>query len=300
MKKLFISISLSLIIGISLFFSVQKNTIFSSKNNISQRLSKIPQEDRFFLEYFFRFVLSKEPFSYVLFGDKPIATASIPLEKKFSWHWMPSFEKTRPKKSILKKGWEVWQKYENLFPSSNYIIRGISNGNDEILTILLINKRNFLKSFEAHFEVFANIFGPNITGLELLKKFTMENPFDEKARKHDTATLGILYGFGKHNALLFQRRNEIKERRGQRTTIKTQNFSKDKELKNLNQHLQYFGDPRPNDELLFMLLPMFVADYEHEETKVLKKKYTSDRKRITQIYGRGNFLEVALEQFLAP
>jgi len=276
-----------------IFFLHYKNKYFEKKH-ITSSLEIIPKNERIQLELFFRYLLMIEPSAYVLFGDKPMASAGYVNEQDpcsylkrcafFSWHSMDD--------KILKNGWEVWQKYRHLFPLDNFIFRKIEG--TDVTMILLINKKSFLRAIEENFNDFTHVLGDEFSGEKLLEQFTTEkSPYDKPLRNH-SGLLGILYGFGRHNALLFQQRNEVLKMLNSKRAFSLRSDPLRQELHVLNQKLQFFGDKDIFNPFLFMYLPMFAAELNHPETIKLKNKYRQQRQKISEIYGNGNFLEITL------
>ena len=101
--------------------------------------------------------------------------------------------------------------------------------------------------------------------------------------KHNNLLIGILFGYGRHNALLFKKRcdfyKELPKRRAE-----------------CPYKLQMFNTTELSLNHLMLDLPHFAADLEHPETKQLKQKYLLQRREILKHYESGNFLEITLEQ----
>ena len=95
--------------------------------------------------------------------------------------------------------------------------------------------------------------------------------------------MGILFGYGEHNAELFEKRNEF---------IKM--FPNKR--KNTPFKLQPFSSTQLPLNALMINLPQFVADLDNAETKQLKQKYLLQRREILKRYESGDFLEITLQK----
>lgn len=96
---------------------------------------------------------------------------------------------------------------------------------------------------------------------------------------------GILLGYGRHNASLYNRR--------ERQYFKAMILS-DVALRKSKIKLKPCGDY--NYSPLIMGSVHFASDPEHPETRSLEKKYKVLRGKISSIYAKGDFLEITLSQ----
>src|SRR5579872_2472796 len=148
---------------LSFFFAglLSKNErfLFSSKLNVHEKLQLIPLKEQESLEFFFLYALSQEGFAFTLFGDKPLSIGcfyempsivvdSTPHSIYETTYQM--FTALHPSAMKLKKGWRVWQKYQHLFPSRRFAIRGFEKCVGDSPGFLIINKNAFLKAVAQH------------------------------------------------------------------------------------------------------------------------------------------------------
>jgi hypothetical protein len=70
--------------------------------------------------------------------------------------------------TLVKKGYEIWKKYQHLFPSSNYLFCDGGGWGDDGMDVFLINKNSFVHVVAKNIEDFKNILGPNTTPEEIL------------------------------------------------------------------------------------------------------------------------------------
>lgn len=246
----------------------------------------IAEEDRVVLEAFFRDLLFSEGFAFTLFGDKPISVNEYDTDNS------ELFSKSAA-------GYQTWSKYAQLLPESNYLFLFYENQMKGFFEITLINKRAVRKVFAQNKDKFLNVFGPKISSEELISLIVEKGSLWNTAIKDREDVIGILLGYGRINAELFQKRSELGLRKGginkSRTKPSSGYRSTDEELKAISRKLRPF-DQRKRSSLSFMSLPGFVADLSSNETVLLKQKYTDQRKQITQKFSKGNILEIVLEQ----
>ncbi len=150
---------------------------------------------------------------------------------------------------------------------------------------------------------FQDILGEKISASDLLIRYEEGNSafFDLLKRHH--GLLGILLGFGKRNAWLFQNRDRILER-FQQFTLKI-NPLPSPGFKTLEEERSYyqnsltraFSEENCRKCYKFLYLPGFLADPDSSETHELQEKYLRQREQIHNIYSHGDFLEITLKRF---
>jgi len=287
-----------------LFVAVFTGVVYFPKAqsvNVGKVLKTLPTEDREALEWLFLY-LHGNTFPYVLFGDKPmsiclfleIEPVNTPMNRVADFMDF-SIGKLQLENLMGIKGWEAWKKYRSQFPSPNCIL--LENHDSGILTIVMINKRAFLKTVKENIDDFREKLGAEVTPEGILNDCIKAKDICRDILKQDHGLLGILLGYGKHNALLFSRRNHI-EKFNNTALVPSEGFSSlDEEYRTINERLTYFDDLNIRDcNPMLMTLPMFTADVKHEETQQLKVKYAEQYKKIIQQYKKGDFLEVTLNQ----
>jgi hypothetical protein len=275
--------------------------------NISKTLDTLSRDDRDALECFF-YHLSHSGCSYVLFGNKPMSISSF-LEIE------PNFSQSDPVNNLrdlssrlclqnlkIYRGWEVWKKCKHLFPSSNFVL--LENRDAEGVTIVIINKHNFLKKVKENIDIFKEVLGAHVTPNIILDSCFKSNNIFKEALKNNEALLGILLGFGRYNAQLFARRTEIERESNPRKILLTKKtpssaFSTiEEEYRYINETLTGFNQiGTPDLNPILMPMPGFAADHSHPETQQLKAEYRKQYKRIINKCKNGDFLETILKQF---
>lgn len=254
--------------------------------------------DKKYLELFFRIFFLNDDFSYTLFGDKPMSFSGIPKQSLEPSHLIQCLSDISGSLSMGKAA-EIFKKYRKII-NPKYIF--VFNENSEDVFIYFINKESFLKSIDENIDIFIKELGEDFTPIAFLDEVLKEKrPLLEIIHHHE-GILGILLGYGRHNALLFQQKADILGRcwgygevikQGGVTYSTTLDLdSKVKELEYLDNKLGFFSQENEYSELVPVAPLGFGADYGHPETKILKEKYTVLRKQINTAYSKANPFQV--------
>lgn len=273
-------------------FSAQSYDLVRSK------VAAIPKEDRDILNRFFSDLILKSEFGYALFADKPISLTGyfikVPLLNTLLGHYYAD-----EFIDLL----AVWKKYADHFPVENFVLIDHPQNSPRLREFVLINKTAFIKKFDEHKSDFEAILGRGITAQKLLVKLEQPNANLNTLLKNDEALLGILLGYGRNNAFIFKKRDNILQDQWMEKpplnlralTKPSPGFSStEEEFNHLHSVLKSCGDHHYSP--LFMGSICFVGDYEDKETQELMKKYTRQRGEISSILSKGNFLEIVLSQ----
>lgn len=179
-------------------FVITLAIIFELHSSVSP--ADIPQEDVERLELFFENLIKYSTLGYSLCGDKPVSIEHVPdlnhapiimASKgyfKYSWY------------SIIGLGWECWMKHADKFPSFNYCLRT----SDDHHAIILINKRASLKVIAENIDLFHSLLNSHKSPEELLDELCQPKTMDV-LHSHQ-ALEGILFGYGRNNAVAFTNR----------------------------------------------------------------------------------------------
>lgn len=251
----------------------------------------MPAEDRLALDSFFRLLVFRSTFGYVLYGDKPMSMVSYvgSYSSRFRDYGGVRYSHLSVANSILRDGWRVWKKYCHLFPAKNYYIHEFNRENSKFVSLLIINKTAFGNAIANHRSELIQRFGSQINAEKIFEQCLSSESLYGADLEDDHYLLGILFGYGRHNAQLFQKREELEKLSGQRPL----GLGTFEEIEKINLTLRPFAE-ESSSRLLLMALPSFTADPAHAETIALKKKYKMQRKRIGERYQSGNFLELTL------
>ncbi|MBS0626291.1 MAG: hypothetical protein JSS32_09600 [Verrucomicrobia bacterium] len=299
-RSIFLVIFLSLL-GLMLIRPIQYLSF-------SRKLNAIPQKDREQIEWFFRFLSWDTHF--VLFGSKPMGFCGfLEQEPPQEYRSLDHFEDFAYRFMLpilkLNKGWNLWKKYEHLFPSSRFLL--IENHDKSRSTIIfMINKSEFLKTVEENINDFRRILGNHITPVILLEKCQRSKDLISDVLKNNDLLLGILLGFGKHNAQLFFRREQIMGRskseslslNPKKLLPSSEFLSLEEELDHINRKLGNFCNSEASDfNQILLLMPSFFADASDPETQQLKIEYEKQYKDIVKRFQKREFLETVLWQY---
>ena len=272
---------------------------------IVEILSRIPQKDRIHLEYFFSQCIGWDELGYVLFGDKPMALSSYEhIENPLS-HLRALKYALSPRRIKHLKGYQAWKKYEKLFSITQFIF--IYEENRDGTDIILVNKEKFIQTVDAHQSDFESILKRPITGKGLLEEISREGLSKSPLFNHDLL-LGILFGYGRGNALLFEQRTllplekveDFDRKHHFAAAWKEEEIAEWEEAftSSVNWISAYItGSHLKNMEL--NPLPGFMAVLDSPETEAIKQQYLETRKKLIDAYKGKDFLETTLQQLIA-
>lgn len=289
----------------SIFVFVFDNTVLAKeagKEELSKSIEEvIPQDDRDKLEYFFWNLVACNHFGYTLFGDKPISLAGYfcktPLGNILLGQ-LPADEFPQ----LL----SIWQKYAVNFPSKRFILIDEPQSNPDLREFVIINKAAFIKTVDENIMLFKKILGKNISARKLLNQLEQPNANLHTILHSHEGLLGILLGYGVHNAFLYHRRDKILQNlRMEKIPLDLQislaslpNYAKlEKKLEFLWAHLKFCGDHH--------YLPLiigsvhFVGDHSNQETLDLMEKYQKLRGHLSSQYADRCFLLHTLQQLIS-
>lgn len=302
-------IAAALLISCSLFFFPRE---LRQEQNLRQKLQTIPLEDRCCLEVFFRELISQENGCYVLFGDKP--AAMMVYEDRQTFKLSTSLRRSLTGFSRGKLGFKVWKRYQHLFPFESYVIvntRAFNPTSSE--AVFLIHKERLLTTLSQNFTEFEKEFPEFKTPKCLLNAMIEDSSvLHQVCFKHDLL-LGIILGFGKDNATLYEREREIENFLFPQRFFVSGYYIENPLIVLVPQSgfttleeelaaIQAQGDGvfDPNDEALMnwtLHFPLgFLVNTTKTDPKKLHAKYKQQRIKATRAYDKGNFLETTLRE----
>ncbi len=299
-----------------IFFSIFLISLFTSffakfKNNnpistINYSLSPKEKKD---LELFFYDLLANHELGYTLFGDKPMSfcvpNACRPHFSNSNFTYRIYLDSAKP----LFRGLSVWKTLSSKIKKSNYSLI-IFEEKSYPTFVILVNKKAFRNEFNKNIDLFQKYYGPQVTVESILcsleEKRSDYNEVFDNSFLHVDVLLGIMLGFGRHNAELFQRREELAFPKfpfffptpnGGYPTPKDGFLSTEAEIKHLWKHLQFVHNKEP---LFFSVTPVcFVGDLDDSETHLLVKKYDALHKKLIAIFEKNDWLATVLNKLLA-
>ena len=279
-KKMFLCIFLA-IISCSAFLFYERNqyNIISEEALISvrEKLKILTPQEKEDLTVFIDEAILFNQYPYVLVGYKPMSICNVTLNLEYLDEGC-----NIPYCEAKKRGYLVWKKYESIFPQKKIILTDYylseSEGEKEMA---LISLKLCSSKIEEHLADFCEVLGRSCKSSEILEILTHPEHNDFHAIMDRDRLLGILLGFGRNNAYLYEQiRSSYKQ-----PSIKDP-------LGPLTNEWPYW--PRK------WRLPGFVCDSTTEETKQLKKHYQKARRIIRWTYFNRDSLEVTLALLTQP
>ncbi len=235
---------------------------------------------------------------YTLFGAKPMHMFNF--YKPFSISKSEFFfSSIRPNNLRIYRDWKTWQKYQHLLEKSEFVFWAEKNPcwekrsipDNPSVSIFFIHKKELEKAINAHLKDFQKVLKrQNIACEELLLETKDKSFFNEVLRGHE-GLIGILFGYGRDNAWLFEEKMHGK-------TVPLSSLWE----KELYEHFlmrrscfiwSFFGICS-NEFSQILDYPSFAADPNSDETKQLKEKYLATREKILSYYKNKDFLEATL------
>lgn len=255
-------------------------TFLLHSGEVSEILKLIPQDDLSRLNSLFSVIIKEDHGAYTLFGDKPVS-----LSGDFEITPWENIIERIPVGGIFWKNWSIWEKYKHLFPLKRYLLIKDSSESEKfkISHVFLVNKTEFIKVINDNLSLFEHVLGHPVIPEQILSDLESGKISFLDSISNNEMLLGILLGYGKINASLYNKREweGLNDAGLRHSTIK----------------LEPFGDYAYSP--LVMQSIHFVADLKHPETKALQRKYQKLREKISAIYSQGDFLEITLSQLIA-
>lgn len=253
----------------------------------------LSQEERIWLQEFFRDLLFKNPGAYTLFGTKPISTFCVYHLTKKDKKEMEEYYKNLSEEERLKMrkkrydydaNYENWQKIKDRFSISQYLLGSFPLPFDDKVEIMLfVNIEETLRTLLKYYDDFRRVLGHDFDPFKAV--FEVENKDSEfwKIVIQNHALQGILLGFGRDNAWFFEWKlnyKDTKDKMGKFLTSLPTKFAKNTDIENY--------DPQN------FLLPVFTSYGLHPNQQLIEK-YIKERKQINSLYKGRDEVDVALD-----
>ncbi len=260
-------------------------------------------EELVYLEPLLRRLFIEDDFSFTLFGNKPMSFTGLPYDKR----QRSSLGEVVSKQSrSCTKAYEVFENWVHILPTEHYCFV-LNKDTEDTVMVYLINKHYFLKVVEDNIDLFRKELGPNITAAGLLSTFQHDSRSVFEILRYREGLLGILLGYGRHNATLFQQREDlIGPLSGYHGKIAHPSYhlmrhpkkitAHQRQLENIEKQLMSFGEEWIEPVLMPLQFPGFGADMEHEETKALAREYKLVLSKILEAYSKQPLRQAVLEQ----
>ncbi|MCH9610712.1 MAG: hypothetical protein S4CHLAM81_05690 [Chlamydiales bacterium] len=166
--------------------------------DVDAGLAQMSFKERIYLNHFFRRYISMSHLGYVVFFDqKPVALEAVDVKRCRS-----SFSATR-----AAKGWQVWKKYEHLFPHPNFIFCEEKQRNPNYFHLIVVNKGSMLRVVRENEAIFREVLDKMCHDLfhepfspELFVQNVEQFKFLMPLILGNDVLLGLLMGFGSDSA----------------------------------------------------------------------------------------------------
>lgn len=270
---------------------ISNNSIETTNKKLTHSL--LPEEQQE-LKLFFHCLFAENELGYTLLGDKPvsfcflfsnlvhIATRDVVFRIFMGEH-------------PLYKGLKVWKNLKK--ETKNYSLI-VYEEKDHPEMAILINKKAFFEVFNKNIDVFKKHYRSDITAESFLIDLQDKKTFYDKLM-YQHLLIGIILGYGRHNAELFQRRWILSHSENKipfsLNPKPGKGFSSvEEELLYLEQHLQILT--KKYGHLSLVTSVNFAADPSWPDTILLKRKYALLHKELTAIFKRDDWLEILLSK----
>ena len=167
--------------------------------DVDTALQQISYRERIYLQHFFHEQIKHYQLGYpIFFSDKPAAQATVRV-KRCDSHYPYT---------VAGKGWQVWKKYEHLFPHPNFIFCEEKQRTSKYFHLIIINKESLRRVVaenedlfketldELYMKLFKQPFSLDlfINKLEKIKRLEPLIRFDE-------ALYGLILGYGRESSV---------------------------------------------------------------------------------------------------
>jgi len=260
-------------------------------------LRQLSFEEKVDLEDFFYFLFAREGFGYSLFGDKPLSFCFVPSASIHIATKDHFFKICIQGDHSYTRGVEAWKKIPQKDREPQHLLI-VHEKNRVPFLAVIINVHQLTGVFNNNRELFKQHWDQGITATAVIRQL-MEDPNCLPKLFKNHLLLGVLLGYGKHNAEMFQRRADLcspffKTPLTGKRHPSAPFQSLDKELYYLQKKLTATNR---KDPYLYPVSPvMFAMDLSHAETQTLRKKYDLLHKDLSRLMKQNNWLEIILEK----
>ena len=331
MNKISKSASVCCVLLVTAFFISPFLQKIHLQRKVNQSLKKISQEDRDTLRtFFYNWMMIEGTAGYTLFGNKPISVIGYLNESPAVLLGVGSSVMSKN----TAKGYEIWEKYSHLFPSKKYAMIRVKAAS-WVSHIFLVSKQSCYKVVNNNIDCFKQFADDEIPVHEqVIQHLLLATTWPSFTQSQ----IGLLFGFGRKNALAFDRSDEIRKKAWAKAIDlpsrdnRNINAIRKKEVQWLpriaqpNMHLDQLIQPSSGFESLGeeydtlrgskashkkyspnwvaerILLPQFVPtsgeELEGSETDQLVKGYRETRKKLMKLAKSKHFLRDLLVEWI--
>ncbi len=246
---------------------------------------QMPKKDQRRLTYFFYKMMIQEDGGYTLFACKPMHMGGYIKPFSMAKDGGIFFMSLRPSNIRTYLGWKTWAKYAPLLSHSQFLLWAEENPTwvkpHDAVSILLVHRKKLAETIRIHHDDFKNVLQRDEIDSEVLLNEAKNKPFLKGVLRSHDGLIGTLFGYGRSNAWLFERRKN-----GESTPLAP---LWDPEL------YEYMWNNRNSRDLSLALdYPSFCCDRNSLETKQIKQEFLKVHDEILKYYREKPFLEATL------
>ena len=246
---------------------------------IREKLKVLSPQERKDLSFFIDQIISFEQYPYTLVGYKPMSLCNVVVKDTEDLVFFREAYK-RPNNQTLRRGYLVWEKYQSLFPIKKHFLIDYSFLGQGRREIALLCPKLCMAMIQENLNDFQEILEKQCTSEEVYWILTHPEHNDFYTIIDHTRLIGLLLGYGRNNACLYEQHRGAASR-----SIRRCQRSEQSSLQMFNNEWPWPGAK---------LSPNFACDPATKETQQLKKRYREARRIIRWTYFLRNNLEVTL------
>lgn len=267
-------------------------------------LIQMPLKDKKRLDYFFRNVCFLNAWAYTIIGSKPVSihhyTKPLAAIKKAIKHlninyvlfgllWPPNFREAcylfNPEQMRMKLGCDTLIKYIDHFPKSRFSFFNYFSDNNTVF-FAFVDKVKLITVVKQHVEDFQEVL--QSLGIDPEELYDNENLHQFFKGLNSDGLYGIVLGFGRDNAWLFEKYSRVDLQDSPMMSM----WPEEDEawLEKINKKDLSFQAWDSSD----LFYPCFACDPESEETRQLRQTYREEREKIIAYYEGKDVVEATL------
>jgi hypothetical protein len=262
--------------------------------DISVKIEQLSTDEIEELKLLFHYLFSATEFGFTLLGNKPMSLCFPPVR---SIHISTRDHLLKIHKNEDIDLYNALITFSKLKFKDNYTFITEKNKYGSPCSLFFINKEKFFRVFNENIDLFKRVYGQKISPESFITFLqTKDNFIVELFEQH--ALLGILLGYGRHNAELFERRHPLFGRRKIPYTIYPKPTSP---FLNLEEELCFFKKKlqlvQPNRFGFLKISKVnFAADPASLETEKLCDHYALIHRELMHLFSYDNWFEILLEK----
>jgi len=240
-----------------------------------QRIALLSKEDRKALSVFFHNGISISSYGHTLLEQKPMSLLIV-LDPDTKESEDPEIANPY---DLTTRGYEVWRKHRDWFPENKYMfVEFVSHIDKKTPLVGLIHVKLCKATIAKHLSDFQHVIDKPLSPEEIFA--ILINPSHEKfdAIINNDFLQGILYGYGRNNAYLYDQKI-----RSKLSHFLAKRYALDRYIR--------LGSK------IYFLCPSFFCDSTTEETQNLHRLYDEGCKLLYWTYLGRDFLETTLAFF---